>query len=56
MTPVLMEIERVFTEKIIRRVEFSRYDKIASHWGELNIDGVKVEIMGALQEKLPDGT
>ena len=50
------EIERVFTEKIIRRVEFSRYDKIASHWGELNIDGVKVEIMGALQKKLPDGT
>lgn len=50
------EIERVFTEKIIRRVEFSRSDKIASHWGALNIDGVKVEIMGALQKKLPDGT
>ena len=48
--------ERVFTEKIIRRVEFSRSDKIASHWGELNIDGVKVEIMGALQKKLPNGT
>ena len=32
------EIERVFTEKIIRRVEFSRSDRIASHWGELNID------------------
>ena len=50
------EIERVFTEKIVRRVESSKSDKIASHWGELNIDGVKVEIMGALQKKLPDGT
>ncbi len=50
------EIERVFTEKIIRRVEFSKSDKIASHWGELNIDGVKVEIMGGLQKKLPHGT
>lgn len=50
------EIEKVFTEKIIRRVEFSRSNKIASHWGELNIDGVKVEIMGALRKKLPDGT
>ena len=50
------EIEKIFTEKIIRRVEFSRSNKIASHWGELNIDGVKVEIMGALRKKLPDGT
>lgn len=50
------EVEKVFTEKIVRRVEFSRSDKIASHWGELNIDGVKVEIIGALQKKLPDGT
>ena len=50
------EIGRVFTEEIVRRVEFSMSDKIASYWGELNIDGVKVEIMGALQKKLPDGT
>ncbi len=50
------EIEKVFAENIIRKVRFSRSDKIASHWAELNIDGVKVEIMGALQKKLPDGT
>lgn len=50
------EIESALSDKIIRRVEFSRSNKIASHWGELNIDGVKVEIMGALRKKLPDGT
>ena len=50
------DIEKVFAENIVRSVRFSRSDKIASHWGELNIDGVKVEIMGALQKKLPDGT
>ena len=50
------EIESALSDKIIRNVSFSKSDKIASHWGELNIDGVKVEIMGALQKKLPDGT
>ena len=50
------EIENVFVENIVRNVRFSRSDTIASHWGELNIDGVKVEIMGALQKKFPDGT
>ena len=50
------DIEKVFAENIVRSVRFSRSDKIASHWGELDIDGVKVEIMGALRKKLPDGT
>ena len=50
------DIEKVIAENVVRSVRFSRSDKIASHWGELNIDGVKVEIMGALQKKLPDGT
>ena len=50
------EIEKVFAANIVRSVRFSRSDKIASHCGELNINGVKVEIMGALQKKFPDGT
>ena len=49
------EIERVFAENVVKSVRFSRSDKIASHWGELSINGVKVEIMGALQKKLPNG-
>ena len=31
-------------------------EKITSHWGELEVEGVKVEIMGALRKKRPDGT
>ncbi|RKZ25640.1 hypothetical protein DRQ20_04710, partial [bacterium] len=34
---------------------FSSTDKIRSHFGELRIDGVKVEIMGDVQKRLPDG-
>ena len=50
------EIETVFKEQVVRRVKFSVSDKIASHWGELNVAGMKIKIMGALQKKRPDGT
>lgn len=50
------EIENTFATHVVRQVKFSVSDKIASHWGELKIAGVKVEIMGALQKKLPNGT
>lgn len=50
------EIERTFKDNVVRQVKFSVSDKIASHWGELKIEGVKVEIMGALQKKLLNGT
>ena len=50
------EIENVFKEQVVRSVKFSVSDKIASHWGELHVAGVKVEIMGALQKKRSDGT
>ena len=50
------EIENTFAKHVVRQVKFSVSDKIASHWGELKIAGVKVEIMGALQKKLPNGT
>ena len=47
------EIETVFKEQVVRRVKFSVSDKIASHWGELNVAGVKIEIMGAIAEETP---
>ena len=50
------EIENTFAENVVRKVKFSVSDKIASHWGKLKIENVKVEIMGALQKKLPNGT
>lgn len=49
------EIEKAFEENVVRKVEFSASDKIQSHFGELNVDGVKIEIMGALQKRLPNG-
>ena len=50
------DIEKAFPESVVRGVQLSVSEKIASHWGELEIDGVKVEVMGALQKKNPDGT
>ena len=49
-------IENAFPESVVRKVQLSVSEKIASHWGELEIEGVKVEIMGALRKKRPDGT
>jgi len=50
------EIERLFSEFVTKKVVFSSADKIRSHFGELLIDGIKVEIMGDLQKLLGDGT
>ena len=49
-------IENAFSGSIVRQVRLSISEEIASHWGELEIEGVKVEIMGALQKKSPDRT
>lgn len=46
------KIERALEHNIVRRVKFSVADRIQSHFGELNVEGVKIEIMGALQKKL----
>jgi hypothetical protein len=50
------EIERRFLRYMVRKVEFSTSEKIRSHFGEMNIDDIKVEIMGDIQKCLPDGT
>jgi hypothetical protein len=49
------EIERRFSPYIVRPVAFSESKRIRSHFGALEIKGVKVEIMGELQKRLPDG-
>ena len=49
------EIERRFSRYVVRNVEFSSSEKIRSHFGELSIDDIKVEIMGDIQKHLPDG-
>jgi len=50
------EIERHFSEFMTKRVTFSSTEKIRSHFGELMIDGIKVEIMGDIQKRLEDGS
>ena len=50
------EIERLFPRYVVRNIEFLSSDEIRSYFGELNIDGEKVEIMGNIQKRLPDGS
>ena len=50
------EIERRFSSYVVRHVEFSPSERIQSYFGEMNIDGIKVEVMGDIQKRIPDGT
>lgn len=50
------EIEHLFAEYMTREVLFSSTEKIRSHFGELMIDGIKVDIMGNIEKRLHDGT
>jgi len=49
------KIERVFSEVVTRMVALRISDNIQSHLGALEIDGVKVEIMGDLRLRRSDG-
>lgn len=50
------EIEHLFAEFVTRRVAFSSTEKIRSHFGDLMVDGIKVEIMGNIEKRLKNGT
>lgn len=45
-------IERAFADKSTRKVCFRESERIRSHFGALEIDGVTIEIMGDLQKRL----
>jgi hypothetical protein len=49
-------IERALADKSRRKVAHSTGERIRSHFGALEIDGVTVEIMGDIQKRLGDGT
>lgn len=49
-------IARLLADYVMRPVAFSRAERIQSHFGVLAVEGVRVEIMGALSKRLPDGT
>lgn len=48
------EIERLFADFVKRKVRLSTTDKVCSHFGALNMDGIDVEIMGDVQKRLAD--
>jgi hypothetical protein len=50
------EIERRLARWMVRPVTFSEAEGIRSHFGEARIRGTKVEIMGGIQKRLPDGS
>jgi len=50
------EMERLFSEFVVRKVAISTSERIRSHFGALEIDGIQVEIMGDIQKRLPDGS
>lgn len=49
-------IEYRLSKFVTKRVTFSSTERIRSHFGELIIDGIKVEIMGDIQKQLEDGS
>ena len=49
------EIESLFSDVVIRDVKFSATERIKSHFGALQIDGIEVEIMGDIQKRGADG-
>jgi hypothetical protein len=48
------EIERCLIVYVVQPVRYLASERIRSYLGQLDVDGVKVEIMGAIQKKLDD--
>lgn len=50
------EIERLFSESVIAKMCHKEADTVLSHFGQLMIDGIKVDVMGDVQYRRADGT
>src|SRR4030042_2753905 len=50
------EIERRLRRFVVKPVAFSAAERIRSHFGELEIEGMKVEIMGDIEKRNADGS
>lgn len=48
------EIERCLAAYVVKPVRYSESERIRSHFGALEVDGIKVEIMGGVQKRLND--
>jgi hypothetical protein len=49
------EIERQLAEYVLKPVLYKASERMRSRLGKLRIDGVLVEVMGAIQKRLPGG-
>jgi len=47
-------LERIFREYQVKPVSYSQSERIRSYLGMLEIDGIKIEIMGDIQKLLDD--
>lgn len=50
------EIASLFKREIARQVQFRQTENVRSHFGELNLHGVAVEIIGDMETRCPDGS
>jgi hypothetical protein len=50
------EIERLLADNVSKPIAFSTGNQIRSHFGALQIDGLKVEVMGGIEHQREDGT
>lgn len=50
------QIESIFPEYVVEPVRYLASERMRSHLGKLMIDGIQVEIIGALQKLLHDQT
>ncbi|HEX6484549.1 MAG TPA: hypothetical protein VF043_37365 [Ktedonobacteraceae bacterium] len=51
-----LTIEQLLSKYVVQKVKFSSNEKMRSHFGELSINGVKVEMMGDVQKRNEDGS
>lgn len=49
-------IEETFEDRVVDPVSHSATDRVKSHFGAVELHGLRVEIMGAVQKRRPDGT
>jgi hypothetical protein len=50
------EIERRFAGFVVKPVLFKGSERMRSRLGKFAIDGIQIEVMGAIQKRLPDGS
>ncbi len=50
------EIEEIFKSNVVAPLAFRSSDRLQSYFGKLEIDGIKVDIMGDLQKRNDDLT